>query len=164
MTLLHAVDIPPEGVDILFCDMHMAYDALPLEKQKKIANLRAVHIWEASRKNTGNIPATENQKRERAPVSHPIVRTHPETGRKSLYIGMHTSHIDGFSEIEGKNLLDELLEVATTSKNVYRHKWQSCDLVLWDIRCLLHRGDKNFKMERHRRILHRTVVKRTVPF
>ena len=164
MALLHAVDIPQGGGDILFCNMRMAYDALPLEKQKKIANLRAVHSWEASRKTTGNIPATENQKRERPPVSHPIVRTHPETGRKSLYIGMHTSHIDGISEIESKNLLDELWEAATTSKNVYRHKRQSCDLVLWDNRCLLHRGDKNFKMDRDRRILHRTVVKGTVPF
>ena len=59
ITLLHAVDIPPEGGDTLFCNMHMAYDALPSEQQKKIANLRAVHSWEASRKNTGNIPATE---------------------------------------------------------------------------------------------------------
>ena len=122
MTLLHAVDILPEGGATLFCNMHMAYDALPLEKQKKIANLMAVHSWEASRKNTGNIPATEKQKRERPPVSHPIVRTHPETGRKSLYIGMHTSHIDGISEIGSKNLLDELLEEASTSKNVFRHK------------------------------------------
>ena len=130
MTLLHAVDIPPEGGDTLFCNMHMAYDALPPEEQKKIANLRAVHSWEASRRNTGNIPATERQKRERPPVSHPIVRTHPETGRKSLYIGMHTSHIEGISEVEGKNLLNELLEAATTSKNIYRHKWQSGDLVL----------------------------------
>tara|TARA_B100000989_G_scaffold137477_1_gene102156 strand:+ start:549 stop:1037 length:489 start_codon:yes stop_codon:yes gene_type:complete len=102
MTLLHAVDIPPEGGDILFCNMHMAYDALPLEKQKKIASFRAVHSCEASGKNTGNIPATENQKRERPPVSHPIVRTHPETGRKSLYIGMHTSHIDVFQRLKVK--------------------------------------------------------------
>ena len=164
MTLLHAVDIPPEGGDTLFCNMHMAYDALPPEEQRKIANLRAVHSWEASRKNTGNIPATAKQIRERPPVSHPIVRTHPETGRKSLYIGMHTSHVEGISEVEGKNLLNELLEAATTSKNIYRHKWQSGDLVLWDNRCLLHRGDKNFKMDRHRRILHRTVVKGTTPF
>ena len=164
MTLLHAVDIPPEGGDTLFCNMHMAYDALSPKEQKKIANLRVVHSWEASRKNTQNIPATEKQKRERPPVSHPIIRTHPATGRKSLYIGMHTSHIEGISEIEGKNLLDKLLEAATTSKNIYRHKWQSGDLVLWDNRCLLHRGDKNFRMDRHRRILHRTVVKGTVPF
>ena len=115
------------------------------KNKKKIANLRAVHSWEASRKNTGNIPATEKQKRERPPVSHPIVRTHPETGQKSLYIGMHTSHIEGISEIEGKNLLDELLEAATTSKNIYRHKWQSGDLVLWDNRCLLHKGDKTLR-------------------
>ena len=58
---------------------------------------------------------------------------------------MHTSHIEGISEIERKNLLDELLEVATTSKNICRHKWQSGDLVLWDNRCLLHKGDKTLR-------------------
>ena len=87
----------------------MAYDALPPEEQKKIANLRAVHSWEASRKILEIFRQLKTE-RERPPVSHPIVRTHPETGQKSLYIGMHTSHIEGIPEIEGKNLLDELLK------------------------------------------------------
>ena len=164
MTMLHAIDIPPEGGDTLFCNMHMAYEALPKEKQKFFSNLRAVHSWEASRRNTGNIPATEEQKRERPPVSHPIVRTHPETNRKSLYLGMHTSHIEGIAEAKGKRMLDELLDAATVTKNIYRHSWKSGDLVIWDNRCLLHRADRNFKMEKYRRILHRTVVKGTVPF
>ena len=164
MTMLHAIDIPPEGGDTLFCNMHMAYESLPKEKQKFFSDLRAVHSWEASRRNTGNIPATEEQKRERPPVSHPIVRTHPETNRKSLYLGMHTSHIEGIAEAKGKRMLDELLDAATVTKNIYRHSWKSGDLVIWDNRCLLHRADRNFKMGKYRRILHRTVVKGTVPF
>ena len=164
MTMLHAIDIPPEGGDTLFCNMHMAYESLPKEKQKFFSNLRAVHSWEASRRNTGNIPATEEQKRERPPVSHPIVRTHPETNRKSLYLGMHTSHIEGIAEAKGKRMLDELLDAGTVTKNIYRHSWKSGDLVIWDNRCLLHRADRNFKMGKYRRILHRTVVKGTVPF
>ena len=110
------------------------------------------------------MPATEQQKRERPPVSHPVVRTHPQTGRKLLYIGIHTSHIEGMPEVEGKALLDELLEHASQPDHVYRHKWRQGDLCMWDNRCLLHRADSNYDMSKHRRVLHRTVVRGTVPY
>lgn len=163
-TLLHALELPPEGGDTLFINTYLAYEALTQDRKKQLANLRAVHSWEASRRNTGNMPATEQQKRERPPVSHPVVRTHPETGRKLLYIGVHTSHIEGMPEPEGKALLDELLEHASQPEHVYRHKWRQGDLCMWDNRCLLHRADSNYDMSKHRRVLHRTVVRGTVPF
>jgi alpha-ketoglutarate-dependent taurine dioxygenase len=162
-TLLHAKVVPPEGGDTLFANMHMGYDALSEDEKRALTGLKAVHSWEASRRNTGNKPATEEQKRERPPVVHPVVRTHPVSGRKSLYLGMHLSHIEGMPEAEGKAMLDDLLERATVPANVYRHKWKQGDLVMWDNRCLLHRADRNFDMSVHARVLHRTVVIGTVP-
>ena len=162
-TLLHAVQVPPEGGDTLFANMHMGYDALPEDEKKALDGLRAVHSWEASRRNTGNKPATELQKRERPPVVHPVVRTHPVTERKSLYLGMHIGHIEGMPQPRGKAMLDDLLERATVPANVYRHQWKHGDLVMWDNRCLLHRADRNYDMSAHARVLHRTVVIGTVP-
>ena len=163
-TLLHAVELPPKGGDTEFANMAMAYRALPEAKKSALAGLRAVHSWEASRRNTGNRPATEEEKRERPPVIHPLVRTHPDSGEKVLYIGYHTSHIEGMPEDEGRALLFELLERATQPQFVYRHEWRPGDLVMWDNRCLLHRGVANYEMDKHARLLHRTVVRGTVPY
>jgi taurine dioxygenase len=162
-TFLHARELPPEGGDTEFANMYRAYEALDDAMKAKIANLKAVHSWEANRRNTGNKPATEDEKRERPPVAHPMVRFHPDTGRKSLYIGIHTSHVEGMPEAEGKRLLDQLLEHATQRQFVYAHKWRPGDLVMWDNRYLLHRVVANYEMDRYRRILHRTVVKGVVP-
>ena len=162
-TLLHAIQVPPEGGDTLFANMHMGYDALAEEEKRSLDGLKAVHSWEASRRNTGNKPATEEQMRERPPVVHPVVRTHPVTGCKSLYLGMHIGHIEGMPEAKGKAKLDDLLERATVPANVYRHQWKKGDLVMWDNRCLLHRADRNYDMSAHARVLHRTVVIGTVP-
>lgn len=163
-TLLYAVELPPDGGDTLFCNTYKAYDMLPDERKRQLDGMRAVHSWEASRRNTGNAPATEQQKRERPPVSHPVVRTHPDTDRKLLYRGAHSSHIEGMPEQEGKALLDELLEHATQPACVYRHKWHKGDLCMWDNRCLLHKADSNYDMSKHRRILHRTVVRGDLPY
>ena len=92
------------------------------------------------------------------------MRTHPDTGRKLLYIGTHTSHIEGRPEAEGKQLLDDLLAHATAERFVYRHKWRPGDLCMWDNRCTMHRADANYDMGRHRRVLHRTVVRGSVPY
>ena len=163
MTLLHARELPPAGGDTQYANMFLAYDALDEARKLQIRDLRAVHSWEASRVNTGNRPATEEEKRDRPPVVHPVVRTHPDSGRKALYMGTHTSHIEGMPVDEGRALLAELLEFATQEQFVYRHQWQAGDLVMWDNRCLVHRATANYDMDKHRRVLHRTVVKGTVP-
>lgn len=159
-TLLHAIELPSHGGDTQFANMYMAYEALPEEKKREYAGLKVVHSWEANRRNTGNRPATEEEKRERPPVTHPLIRTHPETGRKTLYLGTHTSHIEG-REAEGRTLLEELQAFATQPRFVYSHRWQPGDLVMWDNRCLMHRAIANYGMNKERRILHRTVVRGT---
>jgi taurine dioxygenase len=97
------------------------------------------------------------------PVDHPLVRTHPETGRPALYLGNHATRILGLADDEGAALLGALLRHATLADFTYAHRWRAGDLVMWDNRCLLHRAVANYEMNRHRRVMHRNVVKGTVP-
>jgi alpha-ketoglutarate-dependent taurine dioxygenase len=162
-TLLHAIEIPPVGGGTQFCNMYLAYEELPEAMKARVADLRVVHSWEANRRNTGNRPATEEENRERPPVSHPMVRIHPATGRKALYIGIHTSHVDGMAEGEGRALLYQLLDLATQPHRVHTHHWRKGALVMWDNRCLLHRAVRDYEIDKHKRFLHRTVIKGTAP-
>jgi len=162
-TLLHAVELPPNGGATQFADMHAAYDALPPDQKAEFAGMRVVHSWEQSRINSGSRPASEQEKRDAPPVVHPLVRTHPETGRKGLYIGDHSSHIEGRPFAEGRAFLAELQEQATQDPVVYRHQWQPGDLIMWDNRSLLHRATADFDLNRHRRVLHRTVIRGSAP-
>lgn len=162
-TLLYAIEIPAAGGDTNFANMHAAYDALPPQTQERIASLRAIHSWEQSRHNSGSRPASEEEKLQAPDVAHPLVRTHPQTGRKGLYLGNHTSHIEGMDVEEGRALLQQLLQHATQPQFVYRHKWQVGDIVVWDNRSLLHKASDDFDMNNTARVLHRTVVQGTVP-
>jgi taurine dioxygenase len=164
LTALYAVEMPPQGGDTEFANTEMGYAALPQETQQRIAELRVVFYWGASRRAAGGDLLSEAQLRERPPVDHPLVRTHPATGKKALYLGNHASHILGMPEAEGVALLDELLDHTTKPDFVYAHRWRKGDLVIWDNRCLLHRAVANYEMGRYRRVLHRSVVRGTVPF
>lgn len=163
LTMLQAVELPPDGGDTQFADMTKAYDALPEETKRRIDGLRTVQSLEFMRRYTGSAPPTEEDIAAAPPIAHPLVRTHPETGRKSLYIGMYSAHIDGMPEEEGRTLLEELLAHATQDRFIHTHKWQLGDLVFWDNRCLLHRAIANYEMGKHRRVLMRVVVKGDTP-
>jgi len=164
MTMLHGVEIPPRGGQTQFANTTMAYAALDDSTQRRLTGLRAVHSWERSRIQSHSTPATDEQKRERPPVDHPIVRTHPDTGAKALYLGNHSSHILGWPEEEGRTLLRWLEAFVTRPDFVYSHQWRHGDLVMWDNRCTLHRALTHEDMDKERRVLHRTVVKGTVPY
>jgi taurine dioxygenase len=159
LTMLHAVELPGEGGETQFANTAMAYAALPEAEQRRIAGLSAVHSWEASRRNSGSRLATEEQQRERPPVTHPLVRVHPDTGAGALYLGNHVSHVVGLPPSESRDLIARLTVHATQPRFVYSHRWREGDLVLWDNRCLLHRALANYAMASARRILHRTVVR-----
>ena len=141
-----------------------AYAALDEPTKQRIEGLRAVHSWERSRIQSNSLPATEEQIRERPAVNHPIVRTHPDTGLKSLYLGNHASHILGWPEEEGRALIRWLEAFATQARFVYSHSWRKGDLTIWDNRCTVHRALQHQNMNAERRVLHRTVVKGTVPY
>ncbi len=158
-TMLYALEIPPSGGDTQFADMAGAYDALPAGTKARIDGLQVVHSLEYMRISTGNAPPTDEEKIAAPPVTVSLVRTHPETGRKSLFVGMYASHIVGLDPGEGRRLLDELTAHATGTAFVYTHQWRLGDLVVWDNRRVMHRAIANFEMGRHRRILMRCVVK-----
>jgi alpha-ketoglutarate-dependent taurine dioxygenase len=153
LTTLYAVELPPSGGDTAFANTALAYAALPDETKRRIAGLRAVFA-----------PKFVTDPRRRRAVDHPLARTHPETGRKALYLGNHAAGVLGMPEAGGMALLDALLAHATQPQYVYTHRWSVGDLIIWDNRCLLHRAVPNYDRTRHRRILHRNVVAGTVPF
>lgn len=162
-TLLYAVQLPPDGGDTEFADMEAAYAALPEARKQDLQPLRLWHSWERSREKSGSRHATDQEKQDAPPVNHPLVRTHPGTGRKVLYLGNHSSHVDGWPVERGEALIDELQTFATQDQFIYRHTWKPGDMVIWDNRCLLHRAVANFEMDKHVRILNRTVVRGDLP-
>jgi alpha-ketoglutarate-dependent taurine dioxygenase len=164
LTMLHGVEIPSRGGETQFANTAMAYAALDEATKQRLDGLRAVHSWERSRIQSRSLLATDEQKRERPPVDHPIVRTHPDTGAKTLYLGNHASHVLGWPDSEGRALLRWLEAFATQPAFVYSHRWRPGDLVLWDNRCTMHRALPHQDMDKERRVLHRTVVKGTVPY
>ncbi|MFT7575512.1 MAG: taurine dioxygenase [Alphaproteobacteria bacterium] len=152
-TVLHAVKLPDSGGDTQFVNMAHAYEELDTRTKNQIADVQAVHVYQASR-STRKLMAVEGKNTavmERS-VTHPLVRTHPETGRKALYINpIRIESLVGVDDGEAPELLDRLLEHATQERFQYHHKWQPGDLVLWDNRCLLHKanGDYDHAQERY---------------
>jgi taurine dioxygenase len=156
LTTLYAVELPPEGGDTEFANTRLAYEALDEDMRRRIDGLRVVFRWER-----GLRPGYYAN--ELPPVDHPLARTHPETGRKALYLGNHAMRILDMAEEEGAALLGELLAHATGPRFTHAHRWRAGDLVVWDNRCTLHRAVANYEMNRYRRIMHRNVVRGTVP-
>lgn len=161
-TMLYAVELPPGGGgDTQFADMTAAYAALPQETKREIAGLRVVQSLAYMRDSLGDRAPTAEERQAAPPVEQPLVRTHPETGEKSLYLGMYCSHILGLAPDASRALLDRLLAHATQPQFVLTYKWSLGDLVLWDNRCLMHRAVANYEMTAHRRVLKRVCVKGT---
>jgi alpha-ketoglutarate-dependent taurine dioxygenase len=156
LTTLYAVELPPEGGDTEFANTRLAYESLPDDMKRRIAGLRVIFQWEAGRR-----PGYYES--DLPPVDHTLVRIHPDTGKPALYLGNHAIGIVGMTETESAALLAALLAHATQPRFVYAHRWRKGDLVMWDNRCTLHRAVANFDMNRYRRVMHRNVVKGTVP-
>ena len=163
-TVLYAVTLPERGGDTQYVNMQRAYATLPAATQQRIADLQAIHVYQNSHSTRKLMGLTEAAK-ERVPnaVLHPIVRTHPETQRKSIYINpIRIEGILGLAHAEALPLLDELLEHSVRLENQYRHQWREGDLVFWDNRCLLHKANGDYDMEQLR-YLYRVMLKGSVP-
>jgi taurine dioxygenase len=167
-SLLHAQELPAEGGDTLFADMHLAYDTLPAHLRKAVEGKRAVHSYLAKygqMQKDGNWrpQLSEQQLAQVQEVVHPVVRTHPESGRKALFVSEgFTTRIEGLPEDESASLLQELFAHSIKPEHVYRHRWQPHDLVFWDNRSLIHLAAG---CPPHlRRKLYRTTIEGDAPY
>lgn len=161
VTILQPVELPPDGGETQFANLIAAYGALPDSRKAELAGLKVEHSLEHMRTVLDERALTAEEKKNSPPVVHPLVRTHPVTGEKSLYLGMYCARIIGMPEKESRALLDSLEQHATQPQFIYTHQWREGDVIAWDNRWLIHRALPNFAMEKHRRVLRRTVVKGT---
>lgn len=154
---LHAHSVTPEGGETQLADTRAAYDALPQKLKDQIEDLVSEHSIFCSRQKLGFTDFTEEERAALPPVHRPLVRKHPASGRKAIYVASHSSHILGMEVPDGKMLLRELIEHCTQREFVYTHTWEVGDLVIWDNRCTLHRG-RPFDEANHRRDMRRATV------
>jgi alpha-ketoglutarate-dependent 2,4-dichlorophenoxyacetate dioxygenase len=155
-SLLSAREVAPTGGETQYADMRAAYDALPDERKRQINGLVAEHSIAYSRSKIGFDGFNSSVAAELPPVPQRLVDHYPDSGRTSLYLASHASHVIGWPIEEGRALLDELTAFATQEQFVYTHDWQVGDLVVWDNRCTMHRG-RPYDLAQ-RRVLHRTTV------
>jgi alpha-ketoglutarate-dependent 2,4-dichlorophenoxyacetate dioxygenase len=139
-SLLHARSVTSKGGNTEFADMRAAYDALDAETKDLVADLVCEHSQLYSRQLLGFTDFTEEERERFKPVPQRLVRTHPVTGRKSLYLSSHAGTIVGWPVPEARAFLRDLIEAATQREFVYIHKWRVGDLVMWDNRQTMHRA------------------------
>ena len=162
-SLLYGIEVLPDcaiGGETEFINMFMVYDSLSTNLKKKLKPLHMVHNFEFGRMMFPELPPMNIFEKENIPpVSHPLVRVHPERKyRKSLFFTANTGkEISGMSQKEGTNLHSELVEIVEKSSFKYKHRWEQGDLVIWDNRCLLHRAIP-YNMNKYRRVFRRTTV------
>jgi taurine dioxygenase len=159
-TALHAVTLPNTGGDTQFVNMYEAYGGLPEAIRRRIDGLKAKHVYQ-SKYSERKLPKLPGEKKKIAAgaVIHPLVRTHPASGRKAIYINpIRIEEIVGLTEAEALALLDELLEHSTQERFQYRHKWHPGDVVIWDNRCLLHKANGDYPVSEVR-YLYRLMLK-----
>jgi alpha-ketoglutarate-dependent 2,4-dichlorophenoxyacetate dioxygenase len=140
LSMLYAHVVPAEGGNTEFADLRAAYDALPASRRAELEGLIAEHsIWH-SRGQLGVTKYTDVEIASLPPVPQRVVRTHPGSRRKTLYVAAHASHIIGMPVADGRLLLLDLIEHATQRQFVHAHTWKQGDLVIWDNRCTMHRA------------------------
>lgn len=160
MVMLTALELPPKGGDTQFANMEMAYEGLSAQDKALVDGLEVVHSFEHMRNNLMKRPLTDMERATvPGPRRHPLVRTDPVTGRKSLLLGMYACEIVGMSPEEGKALIDRLQEHATQPQFVYTHEWRKGDFFAWNNLTLLHRALPNYEMGDYRRIMLRCGIK-----
>lgn len=163
-TLLQAVDLPDEGGATRFCNLTAAYEALDPAMQARLEGLHGLHCYDTKRASARAKDRTDVEKTETdKPAIHPIVRTHPDTGRKSLYLNFNRiDRIQELGEQESDALLDELFAHIDQPRFHYHHAWQRGDILMWDNRCTMHAAVPDYE-PRVMRLHHRILLRGDVP-
>jgi taurine dioxygenase len=158
-SLLKSWTVPEVGGDTLFANMTLAYDALSDGMKKLIADLHGIHLSGTRKINyePAGVSRAKQQRKLNPPIAQPLVRVHPETGRKALYLGEKVKRFDGMTEEESQPLIQYLNAHATKPEFLYRHQWRKNDIVVWDNRCTMHQALGDFD-ETQRRHMERTTV------
>jgi taurine dioxygenase len=163
-TTLFAVELPSRGGDTQYVNMHDAFDELPEDTKRRIEGRKAVHAYlsKYSPRPLGYL-SEESRRNLPPPGVHPLVRTHPENGRKALFLNpVRMESIEGMADDDALKLIDELMQHATQKKYEYRHQWRRGDWVLWDNRSVMHQANPDYDMS-ERRYLYRLMLKGEVP-
>jgi len=156
-SLLYGRTVVPVGGHTEFADQRAAYDALPAATRAKLEGLVVEHCIAHSRRRSGFAEFTEEEQRRLPPVPQLLVRTLPESGRKSLFVASHAGRIYGMPDAEGRALIDELVAHTVQRQFVYTHRWRPNELVMWDNRCTMHRGTAYDDL-RHVRDMRRVTI------
>ncbi len=157
-TIIFAEVAAGEGGETHFADMYGAYERLSPDWKRTIADLRAVHNLDFSRtRRHGESPMTDAQRKAVPPVDHPVVRTHPDTGRKCLFLGDHAEYILGMDYDEGRTMIEELNALAIHDDLMVRHRWTPGEMMVWDNRCVQHRATE-YDPATQRRVIRRCTV------
>jgi taurine dioxygenase len=163
-TLLHSLEIPSKGGTTWFCNMHSVYEALPEATRRKIDGRRAIHGYDTARARNRPSARTVQEIAETPDVEHPLVRTHPETGRKALYLNFNRlDRIVGMERAESDAVLDELAAEARKPEHHFGHAWTVGDCVIWDNRATVHRVDVDYPMG-EKGIMQRVLIEGDKPF
>ena len=155
VSITHAYEVPGEGGATQFVSQRAAYARLPAAMQTTLDSLHVLHDYVFSRAKVA--PVDPNHAASLPPIEHKLVRTNPGNGLKNYYVGSHARSITGWSGVESRKLIDDLLERATRAQDIYAHQWQVGDTVIWDNRCLLHKG-AGYDADRWRRFMRQTRV------
>lgn len=157
LSIMCAYETPDEGGETMFVSLRSAYDRLALERKRAVDPLIAIHDYVYSRSQVAPDAVSPEIAATLPPVRQRLVRTNPNTGNKNLFLGSHVREIEGWSEAESRALIDDLTAEATAPEHIYSHMWRPGDVVLWDNRCLLHRG-AGYDADRFRRYMRQTRV------
>ncbi len=160
VSILHAYEVPDEGGDTEFVSQRAAYDRLGPERQAEIDDLHVLHDYVFSR--TKVAPVHDNHAASLPPIEQKLVRANPRHGRRNYYVGSHARSIIGWSGIESRQLIDELNELATEPERRWTQEWRPGDTIIWDNRCILHRGT-GFDADRFRRHMRQSRVRGAGP-
>ena len=156
-SLLHGVEISRTGGETRFANMYMVYDELPETLRRQVDGRRARHDFGNLHRLRDLKPLTEAERAAMPPTWQPLVRRHPVTGRKSLYISpIYNDAVEGLDDAAARRLIDDLTEFAAQPRFIYTHRWEPDDVLMWDNRCTVHAVTPHDPTER--RVMHRTTI------